>query len=67
MDRSIKIFDLEVDTNINMCTDRLKTKDLSEKCKSRGSGACRRYHSEEAGAKRNEQRGGINQSLEGIY
>ena len=27
-----------------MCTDRLKTKDLSEKCKSRGSGACRRYH-----------------------
>ena len=45
MDGSIKIFDvLEEDTNINMCTDRLKTKDLSEKCKSRGSGACRRYH-----------------------
>ena len=45
MDRLIKIFDvLEVDTDINMCTDRLKTKDLSEKCKSRGSGACRRYH-----------------------
>ena len=44
VDRSIKIFNLEVDTNINMCTDRLKTKDLSEKCKSRGSGACRRYH-----------------------